>query len=116
MSEKRCHLFGTAPLTWYRIGDRLLSTPRANPSRPDDGEDQMSQPANPSYFVVMIDYNRRGLEAIVDPEITERGVVARLTSGEYTNVAYIHHVQDGSVVDVTDDLFAKAGVGVLEEV
>ena len=32
------------------------------------------------YFVVMIDYGRRGREAIVDPEITRRGVIARVAS------------------------------------
>lgn len=64
----------------------------------------------PSYFICMIDYGHRGLEAIVDPEITERGVVARLSCGEYTNVAWIHHVHDGAVEDVTDDLMGRAGL------
>jgi len=35
------------------------------------------------YFVVMIDYGRRGREAIVDPEVTRREVVSRVASGEY---------------------------------
>jgi len=65
----------------------------------------------PSYFVVMIDYGRRGREAVVDPEITERGVIARLSCGEYVNVAFIQHIHDGHVDDVTDDLFARAGIG-----
>jgi len=29
------------------------------------------------YFVVMIDYGRRGREAIVDPEVTRREVVSK---------------------------------------
>jgi hypothetical protein len=29
------------------------------------------------YFVVMIDYGRRGREAIVDPEVTRREVISR---------------------------------------
>ncbi len=33
------------------------------------------------YFVVMIDYGRRGREAIVDPEITRREVISRVVSG-----------------------------------
>ena len=33
----------------------------------------MHQIATMQYFVVMIDYGRRGREAIVDPEITTRG-------------------------------------------
>jgi hypothetical protein len=73
-----------------------------------------SQTPTHSYFVVMIDYGRRGLEAIVDPEITERGVIARLACGEYTNVAFVQHVHDGVVEDVTDDVFAAAGIGMLE--
>jgi hypothetical protein len=62
-----------------------------------------------SYFVVAIDYGRKGLEAVVDPEITRREVVARLRSGEYQNVAFIHHVEGGLVEDVTDELFEEAG-------
>ena len=42
------------------------------------------------YFVVMIDYGRRGREAIVDPEITRREVVSRIASGEYANISFIH--------------------------
>lgn len=64
---------------------------------------------NHSYFVVMVDYGKRGLEAIVDPEITRREVVARLRSGEYKHVAFIHHVDGGLVEDVTDELFEEAG-------
>ncbi len=32
------------------------------------------------YFVVMIDYGRRGREAIVDPEITRRATVNDVTA------------------------------------
>lgn len=70
-----------------------------------------------SYYVVMRDYGRpyvgklgpSGLESVVDPEITRREVVARLRSGEYQNVAFIHHVEGGLVEDVTDELFEEAG-------
>ena len=44
------------------------------------------------YFVVMIDYGRRGREAVVDPEITRREVIARVASGEYGNVSFIHEI------------------------
>ena len=44
------------------------------------------------YFVVMIDYGRRGREAVVDPEITRREVIARIVSGEYKNVSFIHEM------------------------
>ena len=42
------------------------------------------------YFVVMIDYGRRGREAIVDPEVTRREVISRVISGEYRNISFIH--------------------------
>jgi len=61
-----------------------------------------------SYFVVMIDYGKRGREAIVDPEITERGIVERIAFGEYPNIVFIHHVDDGLVEDVTHDLIDAA--------
>ena len=53
------------------------------------------------YFVVMIDYGRRGREAIVDPEITRREVVSRVTSGEYKNISFIHEIAGSAVDDVT---------------
>jgi len=53
-------------------------------------------------FVVMIDYGRRGREAVVDPEVTRREIVARVASGEYRNVSFIHEIVDRSVDDVTE--------------
>lgn len=61
------------------------------------------------YFVVMIDYGRRGREAIVDPEITRRGVIERIASGEYrSEIAFIHRIRDCTVEDVTAELTAEA--------
>jgi hypothetical protein len=60
------------------------------------------------YFVVMIDYGRRGREAIVDPEITRREVIARISSGEYKNISFIHEIADSSVEDVTSDMLSEA--------
>ncbi len=57
-----------------------------------------------SYFVVMIDYGRRGQEAIVDPEITRREVVSRCVSKEYDNIVFIHHVHDGVCEDITEEI------------
>ena len=54
------------------------------------------------YFVVMIDYGRRGREAIVDPEITRREVVSRVASGEYKNISFIHEIADSAVNDGRD--------------
>lgn len=64
-----------------------------------------------SYFVVAIDYGRRGIEAIVDPEITRREVVSRLQSGEYKNVRFIHLITMNELPqDLTEELMAEAGV------
>ena len=60
------------------------------------------------YFVVMIDYGRRGREAVVDPEITRREVVARVASGEYKNISFIHEIADSAVGDVTAEILAEA--------
>ena len=61
-----------------------------------------------SYFVVMIDYGKRGREAIVDPEVTRREVIIRIKSGEYGHVNFIHHIDGGLVEDVTNELFDEA--------
>jgi len=62
------------------------------------------------YFVVMIDYGRRGREAIVDPEMTRRDVVARVASREYGNVSFIHEIVNSSVEDVTEEILAEASL------
>ena len=62
------------------------------------------------YFVVMIDYGRRGREAIVDPEITRREVISRIASGEYANISFIHEIADCSVEDITEDILSEAAL------
>ena len=62
------------------------------------------------YFVVMIDYGRRGREAIVDPEITRREVISRISSGEYANISFIHEIADSNVEDVTEEILAEAAI------
>jgi hypothetical protein len=59
------------------------------------------------YFVVMIDYGRRGS---FDPKMTRRDVVSRIASGEYANISFIHEIAERSVEDVTDDLLAEAAL------
>ncbi|MGH6702563.1 MAG: hypothetical protein ACREC2_00045 [Bradyrhizobium sp.] len=66
------------------------------------------------YFVVMIDYGRRGREAIVDPEITRREVVSRVASGEYRNVSFIHEIADSAVDDVTAEILAEAAIAEIQ--
>ena len=68
---------------------------------------------NHSYYVVMIDFGKRGLEAVVDPEITRRGVVARIATGEYNNIAFIQHIEGGYAFDCTEELMSEAGVGLV---
>lgn len=67
------------------------------------------------YFVVMIDYGRRGREAVVDPEITRREVISRIASGEYANISFIHEIADRSVEDVTEDILAEAALPEIAE-
>ena len=61
------------------------------------------------YFVVMIDYGR-GREAVVDPEITRREVISRVSSGEYQNILFIHEIAENSVDDVTEAILAEAAL------
>jgi hypothetical protein len=58
----------------------------------------------------MIDYGRRGREAVVDPEITRREVISRVASGEYKNISFIHEVVDRMVDDITDEILAEAAL------
>lgn len=60
------------------------------------------------YFVVMIDYGRRGREAVVDPEVTRREVISRVASGEYGNICFIHEISDRTAEDVTEEILAQA--------
>ena len=61
-----------------------------------------------SYFVVMIDYGKRGREAVADPEITYRGIVERVASGEYKDILFIHHIDDTGVEDITEAVMHDA--------
>ncbi len=64
-----------------------------------------------SYYVVCIDYGKRGREAIVDPEITRREVISRIRSGEYdrNRIAFIHFISMNDVPqDVTAELLSEA--------
>jgi hypothetical protein len=62
------------------------------------------------YFVVMIDYGRRGREAIVDPEVTRREVISRIVSGEYKNISFIHEIDDHTIDDITAEILAEAAL------
>ena len=62
------------------------------------------------YFVVMIDYGRRGREGIVDPEITRREVISRIASGEYKNISFIHEIAGCSVDDITAEILTETAL------
>jgi len=66
------------------------------------------------YFVVMIDYGRRGREAIVDPEVTRREVISRIASGEYGHISFIHEIVDSNVEDITEEMLAEAALPAIE--
>ncbi len=68
-----------------------------------------------NYFVVMIDYGKRGLEAIVHPEDTRRDIVDMLKSGESKHVAFIHHVDGLYIEDMTDELFDEAEMSLRQQ-
>jgi hypothetical protein len=63
----------------------------------------------------MIDYGRRGREAVVDPEITRREVISRVASGEYKNISFIHEIADASVEDITADILSEAALPAIDE-
>src|ERR1700761_2934498 len=73
------------------------------------------EPLPLQYFVVMIDYGRRGREAIVDPEITRREVISRIASGEYKNNSFIHGAACSGVDDITAGFLAEAALPELAE-
>ena len=68
----------------------------------------MTKRTTHSYFVVMQDYGKRGLEAVVHPEDTRRAIIEQLAHGEYKHVVFIHYIADGLVEDVSEELFDAA--------
>jgi len=66
-----------------------------------------------SYFVIAIDYGRRGLEAIVNPELTRRGAVelVRTALRQGDEIAFAHYVtMNDRPEDVKADLIDAARV------
>ena len=61
-----------------------------------------------SYFVVMIDHGSRGYEAVVDPALDRDAIVRLIKSGEYSDIAFIHHISNGRAETVTADLIGDA--------
>lgn len=63
-----------------------------------------------SYFVICVDYGRKGREAIVDPEMTFRGAVEKVREiiGDGHEIAFIHHIQGSLISDVTEEMVETA--------
>lgn len=68
-----------------------------------------------SYYVVMIDYGKRGLEAVAKPEQTRRDIVACIKSHEYQNIVFIHFIDGLFVEDVTSELIDAAELELKDE-
>lgn len=75
----------------------------------------MTNRTSHSYLVVAIDYGKRGIEAVVQPEITRREVIARIKSGDYRDIAFIHSIADGLAEDCTSELIDQAELELKDE-
>jgi hypothetical protein len=77
-------------------------------SQASSGGSSPSKNGSHRYYVVMIDYAERGYEAVVDPALTRQQIVARIASGEYRNISFVHLVNVWGVADVTDEIMTEA--------
>jgi hypothetical protein len=74
----------------------------------------MQRTTNIRYFVICVDYGRKGREAVVDPEMTFRGALEKVREiiGDGNEIAFAHEVTyiGGShhVSDVRDELINRA--------
>lgn len=64
------------------------------------------------YFVTMIDYGKRGREAIVDPEETRRDIISNIVRGEYRGpILFVHHIGPDNIrEDVTEEILREATI------
>lgn len=71
-------------------------------------------PTSLTYFVICVDFGRKGREAVVDPEMTFRGAVEKVREiiGDELEIAFAHEVtfRNGShhIMDVKDELINRA--------
>jgi hypothetical protein len=68
----------------------------------------MQQGTDMDYFVVMQDFGKSGLEAVVDPALIRSDIIRRIKTREYDNIVRIDHVQHTAVSDVTAELIDEA--------
>lgn len=71
----------------------------------------------PSYFIIMRDFGKIGREAVVDPEMTYRGVIEAVTEANRgrSPVLFVHHIHDGTCEDITEQVFDEIDVDVEQE-
>lgn len=63
------------------------------------------------YFVICVDYGRNGREAIVDPEMTRNGAVAKVREvlGDNKEIVFAHRItMNEAPEDVLEELIAAA--------
>jgi hypothetical protein len=58
------------------------------------------------FYILMLDFGRRGLEAVVRPEMTRADVVAEYRGA--THPVFVKFVDGDSIEDVTEDIRAEA--------
>jgi hypothetical protein len=64
-----------------------------------------------SFYVLMIDYGKKGLEAIVSPEQTRRSIIEEvrgIISEGRNSVAFVKFVDGNWICDVTDEIMSEA--------
>ena len=70
------------------------------------------------FFILMIDYGRRGREAVIDPEHTRREIVSQardLLAQADRSIAFVKFVDGNFIEDVTAEIVAEAGADIEAE-
>lgn len=63
-------------------------------------------------YILMVDFGRRGLEAIVQPELTRRAIVEQardILASDDKTIAFVKFVDGGYIEDVTAEICLEAG-------
>lgn len=71
-----------------------------------------------SYFVIALDFGRRGVEALVNPEMTRRGAIEKVREvlGDGCEISFIHQISMGELPeDVTAELIEAANAFARED-
>ncbi len=63
------------------------------------------------FYILMIDYGRRGLEAVCQPELTRRAIVEQacdVIKSADRSIAFVKYVDGNFIEDVTADIMDEA--------